>query len=220
MQWREKTGWKKIKTRQQLKIETRHCSCLQPEIKEDQNFFVIANPPGSSSILCRCCRSNAAPAAPAAPAFDTLSLLLSLLISLLLSLRCRSAAADVAPAVTTLPLLCRYAVAPAIAPAVNLLSLLLSICCRSAVAPLLLRYCSVISPLSLHCCSLPLLSLLLSLRCRHWCRSYCCSCCCLNHIMIEMTSLPLQTYSIYHVVVEDIDIHYKPSLSLYWLIPM
>ena len=25
---------------------------------------------------------------------------------------------------------------------------------------------------------------------------------------------------IYPVVVEDIDIHYKPSLSLYWLLPM
>ena len=40
-----------IKTSQQLETKTRHCSCLQHESKEDQNFVVIANPPGSSSIL-------------------------------------------------------------------------------------------------------------------------------------------------------------------------
>ena len=38
--------------------------------------------------------------------------------------------------------------------------------------------------------------------------------------MIETTSLPLQTHSIYHVVVEDLDLHYNPSLSLYWLLLM
>ena len=38
--------------------------------------------------------------------------------------------------------------------------------------------------------------------------------------MIETTSLPLQIHSIYHVVVEDLDLHYKSSLSLYWLLPM
>ena len=38
--------------------------------------------------------------------------------------------------------------------------------------------------------------------------------------MIETTSLTIQTHSIYHVVVEDLDLHYKPSLSMYWLLPM
>ena len=39
-------------------------------------------------------------------------------------------------------------------------------------------------------------------------------------MMIQTTSLSLQTHFIYHVVVEDLDLHYKPSLSLYWLLPM
>ena len=29
-----------------------------------------------------------------------------------------------------------------------------------------------------------------------------------------------ETHSIYHVMVEDLDLHYKPSLYLYWLLPM
>ena len=37
----------------------------------------------------------------------------------------------------------------------------------------------------------------------------------LNQMMIETTSLLLKTHSIYPVVVEDIDIHYKTSLYLY-----
>ena len=37
----------------------------------------------------------------------------------------------------------------------------------------------------------------------------------LNQIMNKMISLPLQTHSKYPVVVEDLDLHYKPSLSLY-----
>ena len=32
--------------------------------------------------------------------------------------------------------------------------------------------------------------------------------------------LPMKTHSIYPMAVEDLDIHYKPSLSLYRLIPM
>ena len=40
------------------------------------------------------------------------------------------------------------------------------------------------------------------------------------HMMIETTSLPLQTHSIYPVVVEDLYLHYNPSLYLYWLLPM
>ena len=78
-----------------------------------------------------------------------------------LSLRCRSAvspavAPAVAPAVTPLSLLlllrcrlCRF-VAAYVAPAVSTLS---HSCCRSDVAPVLLRYRSVISPLSLRCWS-------------------------------------------------------------------
>ena len=35
-----------------------------------------------------------------------------------------------------------------------------------------------------------------------------------DNMMIETTSLPPQTHSIYPVVVEDLDLDYKPSLSL------
>ena len=42
----------------------------------------------------------------------------------------------------------------------------------------------------------------------------------LNHVMNEMTRLPLQTHVIYPVVVEYLDFHYQPSLYLYWLLPM
>ena len=38
--------------------------------------------------------------------------------------------------------------------------------------------------------------------------------------MNETASLPLQTHLIYPVVVEDIDLRYQPSLSLYRLLPM
>ena len=37
-------------------------------------------------------------------------------------------------------------------------------------------------------------------------------------MMNETTSLPLQTNSIYIVVVEDLDRHYQPSLSMYWIL--
>ena len=148
--------------------------------KEDQNVFVVANPPGSSSNHCRFCRNVVAP----------------------LSHRYRSA---VAP----LSIPCCTAIAPlshvycsAVAP---LLSLLLSLrncscyrlhCCsavapmllrcHSVITPLLLRYPSAVSPLSLRCrfchnvgaavasavatLSL-LLLLLLSLHCHYCCRS-------------------------------------------------
>ena len=42
----------------------------------------------------------------------------------------------------------------------------------------------------------------------------------LKQMMKETTSLPLQTHSIYPVVVEDIDLQYNPSLSLYWILTM
>ena len=42
----------------------------------------------------------------------------------------------------------------------------------------------------------------------------------LSQMMNDMTSLPLQTHHIYIVVVEDIALHYQPSLSLYWLLSM
>ena len=32
--------------------------------------------------------------------------------------------------------------------------------------------------------------------------------------------MPLQKHSIYPVAVEDLYLHYKPSLSLYWILPM
>ena len=122
--------------------------------KEDQSVVAVANPPGSSSKRCRCCRSVVAP----------------------LSHRYRFA-------VTPLLLCCRTAITPMShryrSAAAPLLFLLLSLrnfsCyrlhCRSAVAPLSLRCRSTIDQLSLRCCSaaasvatLPLLSLLLSLR--------------------------------------------------------
>ena len=82
-------------------------------------------------------------------------------------LRCHSAVAPLllscCSAVALLPLLsicsrscrfcCCYAITAAISPAVTPLSLLLSLCCRSTVALVSLRYRSVISPPSLHCCS-------------------------------------------------------------------
>ena len=42
----------------------------------------------------------------------------------------------------------------------------------------------------------------------------------LNHMMNKTTSLLLQTHSIYPVVVEDLALHYNPSLFLYWLLLM
>ena len=41
-----------------------------------------------------------------------------------------------------------------------------------------------------------------------------------NRMIIETTSLPMKAHSIYPVAVEDLDLHYTPSLSLYWLLPM
>ena len=38
--------------------------------------------------------------------------------------------------------------------------------------------------------------------------------------MIETTSMLLQTDSIYPVVVDDLYLHYNPSLSLYWILPV
>ena len=40
----------------------------------------------------------------------------------------------------------------------------------------------------------------------------------LNQMINKTTSLPLQTNLIYSVVVEDLDLHYKPSLFMYWLL--
>ena len=110
-------------------------------------------------------------------------------VVILLLLRCRTAIAPLLllcnSAVAPLSLCCRSAVAP-------LLSHLLlpRICsyyrlryrlhCHSDVALLSLRCCYAITQLSLRCCSasasvatLPLLLLLLSLRC-HYCYRYCC----------------------------------------------
>ena len=42
----------------------------------------------------------------------------------------------------------------------------------------------------------------------------------LNHIYIETTNLLMKTHSIYPVAVENIEFHYKPSLSLYRLLLM
>ena len=42
----------------------------------------------------------------------------------------------------------------------------------------------------------------------------------LNHIMNGTTSLPLKTNSIYPVAVEDLSLHYQPSLSLYLILLM
>ena len=123
--------------------------------KENQNVFVVTNPPGSSLL---CCRTAIAP----------MSHQYHYAVALL-SLRCRTAIAPVflhcrSTAVATqshhyhtaiAPLLlryccsfCRYAVAPAI---------------TSAVAPLLGRFRTAVAPLSL---------LLIHCRC---CRSCCCN---------------------------------------------
>ena len=68
---------------------------------------------------------------------------------------------------------CRYdftpAIAPSVAPVVAPLSLLLSLRCHSDVAPLLLSCRSTAASVAL----LPLLLLLMLLRC-HYCYRYCC----------------------------------------------
>ena len=41
-----------------------------------------------------------------------------------------------------------------------------------------------------------------------------------NQMMIETKIPKMKTHSIYPVAVEDLDIHYKPSMPLFWLILM
>ena len=120
--------------------------------KEDQNVVVVANPPGSLSNRCRCCHIVVAP----------------------LLHRYRSAVAPISLRC------CSTAVAPAFAIQSLLLSPPLSLRCHSPVTLLSLRCCSAIAQLLLRCRSvaasvapLPLLLLLLSLRC-HFCYRSCC----------------------------------------------
>ena len=132
-------------------------------------------------LLLRCCSAFAPLSLRCCSAVAPISLLCRSavaplpLMSLLLSLRCLSCyhsccCSAVAPlsfccrsAIAQLSLRCRFcfSVAAAVALAVATLSLLLSLllslhchfCCCSDVVLVSLRYCSIISPISLCCCS-------------------------------------------------------------------
>ena len=128
-----------IKRRQQLNTKTRHSYSQQHESKGNHNVVVVNNPPGSSTNCCYSCHFNVA------------RLLHHYFCTVApLSLCCRSA--TVTPSVSTMLLLCCYAVA----------TLLLRCCYTVLSQPLRCRY--TVATLSQHC---PYTDSTLSLRCRY-----------------------------------------------------